>query len=153
MGWNGLSNAGQVPSVNPDASGSWGCGAFWGTRWFQWQWEGQSREWVIAPKELLPILLALVVWGRRWVGCRVECYCDNVAVVAVINSGRAKDRILMHLLGRMFFVAAHLDIHIHASHVPGIEMLQRMHCPETVSLLLCKRCQEQSLTQHPSHKH
>ena len=47
-------------------------------------------EWSIAPKELLPILIAVVVWGRRWCGQRVECHCDNVAVVAVIiNSIRA----------------------------------------------------------------
>ena len=44
-----------------------------------------------------------------------------MAVVAVINSSQAKDRILMHLLRCMFFVAAHLDIHLHASHVPGVE--------------------------------
>ena len=54
-------------------------------------------------------------------GCPIECYCDNMAVVAVINSGRAKDKTLMHLLRCMFFVVAHLDIHIHASHVPGVE--------------------------------
>ena len=86
-----MAGAAQVsaPPVS-DVSGSWGCGAYCGTRWFQWQWEGTSSEWVIAPKELLPILFALVVWGRRWAGCRIECYCDNMSVVAVINSGRAK---------------------------------------------------------------
>ena len=123
--WNGISlMPGRAPLSIPlvsDASGSWGCGAFWGTKWFQWQWDGPSKEWAIAPKELLPILFALVTWGRKWVGCRIECYCDNMAVVAVINSGRAKDKTLMHLLRCMFFVVAHLDIHIHASHVPGVE--------------------------------
>ena len=123
--WNGISlmpGTAQVPApLVSDASGSWGCGAYCGTRWFQWQWEGPSSEWVIAPKELLPILFALVVWGRRWARCRIECYCDNMAVVAVINAGRAKDKTLMHLLRCMFFVAAHLDIQIHANHVPGVE--------------------------------
>ena len=61
----------------------------------------------------------MVVWGRQWSGQRVECHCDNVAVVTVINSGRAKDKVLMHLLRCMFFVAAHLHLHIHAVHVPG----------------------------------
>jgi hypothetical protein len=124
-GWNGISlMPGRIPLSTPlvsDASGSWGCGAFWGTKWLQWQWDGPSKEWAIAPKELLPILFALVIWGRMWVGCRIECYCDNMAVVAVINSGRAKDRSLMHLLRCMFFVAAQLDIHVHASHIPGVE--------------------------------
>jgi hypothetical protein len=56
-GWNGVT---LIPSTRPqqtplvsDASGSWGCGAFWGPHWFQWRtphtgqlWQGrpQSRE-------------------------------------------------------------------------------------------------------------
>lgn len=55
-----------------------------------------SREWDIAPKELLPILLAVVVWGRQWVGRRLECKCD-MSMVAVIHSGRSKDRTMMQL--------------------------------------------------------
>ena len=50
----------------------------------------------------------------------MECRCDNMAVVSVVNSGRAKDEVLMHLLRCLFFVAAHLHIHIRASHVPGV---------------------------------
>jgi len=124
-GWNGVS---MMPSALPetvplvsDASGSWGCGAHWGPRWFQWKWEGPAVEWQIAPKELLPILFSMVIWGKCWAGRRVECRCDNMAVVAVVNSGRAKDRTLMHLLRCMFFVAAHFSIHIHATHLPGVE--------------------------------
>ena len=121
--WNGVSlMPGRTPlPMVSDASGSWGRGAFWGTKWLQWQWDGPSKEWSIAPKELLPILFALVVWGRRWVGCRIECYCDKMTVVAVINSGCAKDSTLMHVLRCMFFVAGHLDIRIHANHIPGVE--------------------------------
>ena len=51
----------------------------------------------------------------------MECLCDNMAVVVVVNSGRAKDRILMHLLRSMFFIAAHWNIHVHATHLPGVE--------------------------------
>ena len=124
-GWNGIAlmpntMSEPVPLVS-DASGSWGCGAHWGKKWFQWQWEGPSLQWQIAPKELLPILFSMVMWGKLWTGKRVECRCDNMAVVAVVNSGRAKDETLMHLLRCMFFIAAHLNIHIHAAHLPGIE--------------------------------
>ena len=123
-GWNGVS---LMPTLEPiaipletDASGSWGCGARWGRRWFQWAWADPSNEWSIAPKELLPIIFALVIWGKQWGGRQVECRCDNMAVVSVVNSGRAKDEVLMHLLRCLFFVAAHLHIHIRASHVPGV---------------------------------
>ena len=37
------------------------------------KWHGMD----IAAKELLPIVLALVVWGKRWAGKRVECLCDS----------------------------------------------------------------------------
>ena len=122
-GWNGVSMIPRtLPLTTPmvsDASGSWGCGALWGSHWFQWKWEGKAAEWSIAPKEMLPILFGLVVWGHQWAGWRVVCHCDNAAVVAVINSGRAKDNTLMHLLRCMFFLTAHLSVHIHATHIPG----------------------------------
>ena len=122
-GWNGVS---LMPSVEvvpgplvSDASRSWGCGAHLGTSWFQWKWEGPAVEWDIAAKELLPIILALTVWGKQWAGKRVECLCDNMSVVAVVNAGRTKDKTLMHLLRWMFFIAAIHNVRIQASHLPG----------------------------------
>jgi len=106
----------------PQAPGAVGrCGAHWGPLWFQWKWEGLALEWQIAEEELLPILFSMVVWGKWRSGKRVECHCDNMAVVAVVNSGRVKDKITMHMLRCMFFVAAYHDIHIHATHLPGVE--------------------------------
>ena len=91
--WNGVSMVPKVsmPAIQleTDASGSWGCGAHWGSWWLQWKWEGPSIEWPISPKELLPILLAVSIWGEHWGGRLVECHCDNMAVVAVVNSGRS----------------------------------------------------------------
>ena len=97
-GWNGISLMLSVrPETVPlesDPSGSWGCGAHWGPLWFQWKWEGPALEWQIAEKELLPILFSMILWGKWWSGKQVECHCDNMAVVAVVNSGRAKERIM-----------------------------------------------------------
>ena len=94
-GWNGFTlipnvDGQQVPFVS-DASGSSGCGAYWGTHGFQWRWEGQAADWSIAPKELLPIIIGVTVYGKCWAGSRVECFCDNAEVVAVVNSGKAID--------------------------------------------------------------
>ena len=102
-GWNGISLISRMaPQRIPLVSGSWGCGAFWGPHWFQWQWEGRASDWTIAPKELLPIVCSLAIWGKHWSGSRVECRCDNAAVVAVVNSGKAKDSTLLHLLRCLF---------------------------------------------------
>ena len=43
-----------------------------------------------------------------------------MAVVAVTNSGRSKETVLKHLLRCMFFIAAHFDLRVRATHVPGV---------------------------------
>ena len=103
-----------------DASGSWGCGAFSGHSWFQMQWpEGSPSN--IATKELIPIVLAAVVWGKSWSKHQVNCYCDNAAVVAAINKASAQDAALMHLLRCISFLAAHYNFIIKAIHLPGAQ--------------------------------
>jgi hypothetical protein len=52
-------------------------------------------------------------------GRHIECHCDNMAVVAVVNSGRSRDKTLMHLLRCLFFVAAQKNVQVHACHLPG----------------------------------
>lgn len=122
--WNGVFLMPRLAlpeiSVESDASGSWGCGARWGAQWFQWQWGDQVPGWLIAPKELLPILFAVAVWGPHWVGRLVVCHCDNMAVVAVVNSGYSRDPTLMHLLRCLFFMVAHFQLQIKAVHVAGV---------------------------------
>lgn len=52
--------------ITSDASGSWGCGAWHGSAWFQLQWDHRSQPLTIAEKELIPIILGCVAWGRAW---------------------------------------------------------------------------------------
>lgn len=79
--WNGVSvlwNCGKQEAdeeVYTDASGSWGCGGYWGTHWFSIPWEGPSGTplWVVGPpeedsiavRELLPIVVAVVRHGKE----------------------------------------------------------------------------------------
>ena len=74
VSWNGvgmITNPDQAGvDLESDGSGKWGCGAAWGAQWLQWKWNLTAQQWDISPKELLPILLACVVWGRRWSGKR-----------------------------------------------------------------------------------
>ncbi len=70
--WNGLSMMQQSRKVNPDvtltsdASGSWGCGAFSNTDWFQYQWPPSTQDYHITTKELIPIVIAMAIWGPAW---------------------------------------------------------------------------------------
>ena len=87
--WNGLSLMSAVGREKPaftvtsDASGSWGCGAYFSTHWFQLQWSPAAATKSIAFLELLPIIIAGLIWGRQWTGKTVQCQCDNQVVVSI----------------------------------------------------------------------
>ena len=122
--WNGTSF--MPPSNVPlllvsDASGTWGCGAFQGNCWFQLQWPESWTSVSIAPKELVPIVVATTLWGPQWAGKHVQCLCDNTAVVRAINKGSAKDPSLSHLLRLLAFQAAVMHIRVTARHLPGVK--------------------------------
>ena len=91
--WNGMSMLRSQRMATPDhevfshASGSYGCGAVWAGQWLQVEWPSCFRETPIAPKELVPIVMACILWGRHWQGKVVHVHSDNEAVVAVVNSG------------------------------------------------------------------
>ena len=92
--------------MSPDASGSWGCGAWRQSHWLQVQWGPQSQSLSITEKELVPIILACDLWGRAWQGRRVRCHCDNQVVVACLRSRTSKSEGLMHLLHCLVFEEA-----------------------------------------------
>ena len=90
--WNGTSAAPSVftrPAdvlITVDASGTWGCGAYHGSHWFQIQWNGLLQGVHISVKELTPIIIATAIWGHHWVKKLVRVLTDNATVVAAINN-------------------------------------------------------------------
>ena len=81
-----------------DASGSWGCGAIWSTQWIQCEWNGVWLDKSIALKDLLPIALALALWGKFWSHKQVQVFCDNAVVIEIINAKTSKCEDIMHLI-------------------------------------------------------
>ena len=69
--WNGVSylkdQAQATVQVVSDASGNWGCGAWWEGAWFHLQWPGVALDMTITINELIPIMIACVIWGNQWV--------------------------------------------------------------------------------------
>ena len=111
--WNGTSI--MPPVLSPlhmvsDASGTWGCRAAHENIWFQLQWPATWESLPIAPKELVPIVIAVVLWGRHWVVRHICCLCNNMAVVAAVNKGAARDPNLSHLLRLLAFNTAVFDV-------------------------------------------
>ena len=126
--WNGSSMMEGVhryrfsATVTSDASGRWGCGAYSSSGdWFQLEWPESWREVHITVKELLPVVVAVAMWGKQWRGRNIRCRCDNAAVVSIINSGSSKEERAMHLMRSLFFFQAIFDISLVAEHIPGAE--------------------------------
>ena len=122
--WNGVSLLpSQAPSIfiTSDASGNWGCGALHGNAWFQLEWPQSWAEVSIAPKELVPIIVAVGLWGVQWSGSTICCLCDNAAVVATINKGSARDPSLVRLLRILAWFSAMLNLSMRAQHLPGTQ--------------------------------
>ena len=125
--WNGVSmlrsaRVNAAPDVNvwSDASGGWGCGAFWQGQWFQIPWGALPISGAsISPKEFFPIIVACIVWGERWRDKRVCLHCDNMAVVNVINNQTAKEPLLCHHLRCLFFASAYFGFEVVSRHTPG----------------------------------
>ena len=94
--WNGISIFAPLKAVNPDlevtsdASGNWGCGAFSSGEWFQLQWDSSMTPVHITVKELIPIVIAAMLWGHKWAGKTVRALCDNMAIVHVLHSRQSK---------------------------------------------------------------
>ncbi len=135
-GWNGVNIIGwrkerQRPvQVWTDASGNFGCRAVVPEveAWLQLPWPESYapgllvlKEESITLKELLPVVLACAVWGEQWRERVVHVHCDNLGVVALVNSGYSKVPPIMHLLRCLFFIRAHFQIEVLTVHVPGVE--------------------------------
>ena len=103
--------------MTSDASGQWGCGAWYLSQWFQWQWTAETRDLPIAVKELIPIILGCAVWGHAWAGHRITWHCDNQAVVACLRSRTSKHPILMHLIRNMVFIEAYGRFYVQPEYI------------------------------------
>ena len=125
--WNGVSllaaHIYRPPDAElyTDASGNWGCGGTDGIHWFQCAWEENWQGVNIATKELVPIILAVGVWGSRWGTRHVLVHSDNMAVVEILKSRTSRDNTIMHLLRCLHFLCAKHDIRISATHIPGVD--------------------------------
>ena len=96
--WNGVSVISTLcrcpidARLVSDASGSWGCGAYLGNKWFALPWSS-CPSWAevhISVQELLPIVISCAIWGSDMTGRHIRCLCENAAVVVMINKHTSK---------------------------------------------------------------
>ena len=124
--WNGIAlipvQASGSVEVFSDASGSYGCGAFFANgSWFSTRWPGSWSTVDISVKELVPLVLAAAMWGSQWRGQQVLFRVDNMAVVKVVQKLNADKLLLCHLLRCLYFISVYFNFHITAEHIPGVD--------------------------------
>ena len=124
--WNGVAmmRTGGAKQVSAEvisvASGNWGCGAFTGKKWFALPWTDSYLDAHISAKELVPIVIAAVLWGKEWSGKTIRVWCDNIAAVSTINHGSCRNHDTMHLARCLAFIKAKMNCELVASHIPGV---------------------------------
>ena len=123
--WNGVSMFPCPPrptfTATSDASGTWGCGAWSGSGWFQLEWPVEAKDCHISYKELFAGLMSAAVWGKRWRGSSVQWLCDNQAAVHAVSRRSCRDQDMMHLIRCLFFLEAWFGFEVVAAHLPGRE--------------------------------
>ena len=94
--------------------------------------------------EIVPVLLACIVWGRLWGGQRVVVYSDNMGVVGCWSRGWARESRTMAVIRHMLFLAATGNFILDVKFVPtqlnsaadalsrGLIDRFRKQCPQAV---------------------
>ena len=95
----------STPDVNlfSDASGSWGCGAYWGSQWFHLQWPSSLQLLRIAIKELIPVVIRAAIYGRQWHGQLVDFTVDNRYATIWVNT-------VLHIAFECIAIYCHIAI-------------------------------------------
>ena len=105
-------------NLHTDASG-FGYAAVYGSHWLQGRFPEEWKNTNIAVKELLPIVLAVRLWGNIMSNSRMLFFSDNQSVVHIINSQSSKDPMLMQLIRELVVATMSSNIEFRAKHIPG----------------------------------
>ena len=81
---------------------------------------GRLKELSVAVKELIPVVLAVAMFGPHWSGKVIQFKIDNAAVVHVIEITYAQNAHLMYLIRLLIFYASYYNFWFTTSHIPGI---------------------------------
>ena len=101
-----------------DASG-FGFAAVYGSNWFQGRFPDDWKHVNIAIKELLPISLAVRLWGQKMANSRILFMSDNISVVQIINSQTSRDSVLMDMVRSLVVSTMTHNIDFKSKHIPG----------------------------------
>lgn len=113
---------GDTLHISSDSSGSFGCGVIFGSHWayLQWplDWSSEDRR-DLTYLELVPVALAIQIWGSKLQSKKIIMHIDNIAVVQIINQKTSKSSRVMSLLRPLLLQLLRFNIQIRCVHIPG----------------------------------
>ena len=77
------------------------------------------RDYSIVHLETLNILVACKIWASEWE--KIQIFCDNLAVVEVLMSGKTRDETLAICARNIWLLSALYNIHFTFSHIAGVQ--------------------------------
>ena len=69
--------------------------------------------------EMLNLVIAHRVWAKKWTHSVVKFYCDNQAVVQVVQTSQTKDQMLALCLRNIWLLTGSYDIDLDIDHIQG----------------------------------
>ena len=96
-----------------------GVGAIFGNEVYKAKIPPLFKECHITALEMLNILVAVRQWEFKWSGLVIKIFCDNAAVVTVLNYGKTKDPLLATISRNIFMVCSKFDIALQITHIEG----------------------------------
>ena len=90
------------------------------------------KDYNIAHLEILNVVVALKIWAPCRANKSIQIMCDNMAMVEVLSSGRARDSIMATCARNVWLLAAMFNVNIIVSHIRGwdnsiADLLSRWH--------------------------
>ena len=125
--------------LSSDAASTVGFAAVFGKKWFMgvWPvfWKLDSVVYHINLMELVPVVLALEIWGALLANHSIIFLCDNMTTVYGINKLTSRDKQSMALIRRLTIVLMKYNILLKAKHIPGrcnitADLLSRLQVAE-----------------------
>lgn len=113
----------SIINLYTDSAGgaSLGCGCYFAGQWAFFQWPkiwGNSKVLTdITFLEMVPVLLAVMLWGDRLRNMKIVLRIDNEALVHVINKQSCKSKRTMILLRKFILLAMKHSIIFRAMHI------------------------------------
>lgn len=102
-----------------DAASTVGLAAVWGKKWFFAQFPDSWSQLSISLLELIPIVIAVEVWGTNWRNHCVLFHSDNTGAVDIINKQTSKNSQIMIMVRRFVLACMKYNILFHAAHIRG----------------------------------